>query len=332
MQQVRRLERRRGCAAARAGRAGARPSPRAVEAPCSNLACALCTCTRRGLTQIIAASVHHTQPLPAAPPAALFLSQAGSGDPQHPLPGRGPPRRPRRPPSHRCASAPPRRDGRRCRRHRPGCDRVPPGRRPALQGGARCPRQAVWLPVSHPAGCARDTWPPAVPRRACRPAPPWRAHSHARRRPSPSPPRSSIGAELPDSVSLQDIIKSMPDSVFELNPFKAWGAVAVAIASFSLSLYLISVCPWPLLPFAWAFSGTALTGVSLRAPRACVGRPRVQCARHATPGPPADPPPLPCPRAVVCGGPRLRPPLLLQEQAGGGHCGHADVHAPHLPL
>ena len=43
--------------------------------------------------------------------------------------------------------------------------------------------------------------------------------------------------------------------------WKAWGAVAVAVSSFALSLYLISVCPWPLLPFAWAFAGTAMTGV-----------------------------------------------------------------------
>ena len=44
--------------------------------------------------------------------------------------------------------------------------------------------------------------------------------------------------------------------------WKAWGAVAIAVSSFALSLYIISICPAPLLPFAWAFSGTALTGVS----------------------------------------------------------------------
>lgn len=51
--------------------------------------------------------------------------------------------------------------------------------------------------------------------------------------------------------------------VFELNMWKAWGAVAIAVASFSLSLYIISICPAPLLPFAWAFAGTAMTGVRL---------------------------------------------------------------------
>lgn len=63
-------------------------------------------------------------------------------------------------------------------------------------------------------------------------------------------------------MTLQDIIKSMPPEVFELNPWKSWSAVAIAISSFAFSLWLISVCPAPLLPFAWAFSGTAMTGVS----------------------------------------------------------------------
>jgi omega-6 fatty acid desaturase (delta-12 desaturase) len=71
----------------------------------------------------------------------------------------------------------------------------------------------------------------------------------------------SIGKELPDDVTLQDIIKSMPSKVFELNMWKAWGAVAVAVSSFAASLYLISICPAPLLPLAWALSGTAFTGV-----------------------------------------------------------------------
>lgn len=52
--------------------------------------------------------------------------------------------------------------------------------------------------------------------------------------------------------------------VFELNMWKAWSAVFVAVTSFAASLYLISICPAPLLPFAWALSGTAMTGVSRR--------------------------------------------------------------------
>jgi omega-6 fatty acid desaturase (delta-12 desaturase) len=99
-----------------------------------------------------------------------------------------------------------------------------------------------------------------------------------------------IGKELPDSVTLQDIIKSLPQEVrvgaslgvrsarpakrftvtrarcaaqvFEINPARAWSAVFITLASAAASLYLISVSPWYLLPFAWALAGTAFTGVS----------------------------------------------------------------------
>ena len=49
--------------------------------------------------------------------------------------------------------------------------------------------------------------------------------------------------------------------VFELNPVRAWGAVITSLVSMAASLYLISVSPWYLLPFAWALAGTAFTGV-----------------------------------------------------------------------
>lgn len=51
--------------------------------------------------------------------------------------------------------------------------------------------------------------------------------------------------------------------VFELNPIKAWSAIAITLTSVAASLYLISVSPWYLLPFAWFIAGTAFTGVSL---------------------------------------------------------------------
>jgi len=50
--------------------------------------------------------------------------------------------------------------------------------------------------------------------------------------------------------------------VFEINPLRAWGAVATTVVSVALSVYLISISPWYLLPLAWAFAGTAWTGVS----------------------------------------------------------------------
>ncbi len=50
--------------------------------------------------------------------------------------------------------------------------------------------------------------------------------------------------------------------VFQLNETKAWGAVLTTLVSVSASLYLISISPWYLLPFAWFLAGTAFTGVS----------------------------------------------------------------------
>ena len=50
--------------------------------------------------------------------------------------------------------------------------------------------------------------------------------------------------------------------VFEINPLRAWGAVATTVLSVALSIYLISISPPYLLPLAWAFAGTAWTGVS----------------------------------------------------------------------
>ena len=71
----------------------------------------------------------------------------------------------------------------------------------------------------------------------------------------------SIGADLPAGVTLQDVIKSLPASVFTINPARAWAAVATTVAAVALSVYLISVAPWYLLPLAWAFAGTAWTGL-----------------------------------------------------------------------
>lgn len=69
-----------------------------------------------------------------------------------------------------------------------------------------------------------------------------------------------IGKELPDSVTLTHIIKSLPKEVFEKDHGKAWAACALTIVAMSTCLYLISIAPWYMLPFAWALAGTAFTG------------------------------------------------------------------------
>ena len=61
-------------------------------------------------------------------------------------------------------------------------------------------------------------------------------------------------------VSPTDLVLHV--QVFQINPVRAWGAVATTVVSVALSIYLISIAPTYLLPLAWAFAGTAWTGVS----------------------------------------------------------------------
>lgn len=70
-----------------------------------------------------------------------------------------------------------------------------------------------------------------------------------------------IGADLPDNVSLSTIIQSLPSEVFQINDRKAWSAVLLTTCSVLVSIALIAYSPWYLLPFAWAFAGTAWTGM-----------------------------------------------------------------------
>jgi hypothetical protein len=50
--------------------------------------------------------------------------------------------------------------------------------------------------------------------------------------------------------------------VFEIDDRRAWGAVALTTGTVVASLFMIAYSPWYLLPIAWAFAGTAWTGVS----------------------------------------------------------------------
>lgn len=50
--------------------------------------------------------------------------------------------------------------------------------------------------------------------------------------------------------------------VFEIDDVKAWKTVLISVTSYALGLLMISKAPWYLLPLAWAWTGTAVTGVS----------------------------------------------------------------------
>lgn len=69
-----------------------------------------------------------------------------------------------------------------------------------------------------------------------------------------------VGEPLPSNVTLKQVIDSLPPEVFELDDVKAWKSVLISVASFGLGLTMCNFAPWYLLPFAWAFTGTAFTG------------------------------------------------------------------------
>ncbi len=61
-------------------------------------------------------------------------------------------------------------------------------------------------------------------------------------------------------VSLRDIIQTLPSQCFEKDSRLAWRAVAVSVAAAAVGYGAIALGPWWLLPLAWIFTGTALTG------------------------------------------------------------------------
>jgi len=70
----------------------------------------------------------------------------------------------------------------------------------------------------------------------------------------------TVGKEVPSDVSLSQVISTLPKSVFEINHTMAWWGLIRTVVAMAGSLYLISVSPWYLLPFAWLLAGTAFTG------------------------------------------------------------------------
>ncbi|KAK1568626.1 hypothetical protein Q3G72_026899 [Acer saccharum] len=46
-----------------------------------------------------------------------------------------------------------------------------------------------------------------------------------------------------------------------MDDVKAWRSVLISASSYALGLFMISKAPWYLLPLAWAWTGTAVTGL-----------------------------------------------------------------------
>lgn len=61
-------------------------------------------------------------------------------------------------------------------------------------------------------------------------------------------------------LKLKDIIKTLPKECFQQNRYKAWTTVLSNVLMVGLGYLSLIFAPWFLLPAAWIFTGTALTG------------------------------------------------------------------------
>lgn len=61
-------------------------------------------------------------------------------------------------------------------------------------------------------------------------------------------------------LRLKHILKTLPRECFQKDMRKAWSMVFVNVAMVALGMTFIAIAPWFLLPIAWIFTGTAMTG------------------------------------------------------------------------
>lgn len=64
----------------------------------------------------------------------------------------------------------------------------------------------------------------------------------------------------PSQLQLKAIVKSLPKDCFQKNRWRAWQSVLVSVAAAAVGYGAIAFLPWFCLPFAWLWTGTALTG------------------------------------------------------------------------
>ncbi len=71
---------------------------------------------------------------------------------------------------------------------------------------------------------------------------------------------NSLPTLTADTLTLQDIVKSLPREVFTKNHRKAWTLLIINVLLVCLGYCGIAIMPWFFLPALWIFTGTALTG------------------------------------------------------------------------
>jgi omega-6 fatty acid desaturase (delta-12 desaturase) len=73
-------------------------------------------------------------------------------------------------------------------------------------------------------------------------------------------PKSLTAVTLSPALRLKDILRTLPKECFQKDMKKAWTAVIVNVLMVGFGYASIAIAPWFLLPLAWLFTGTALTG------------------------------------------------------------------------
>eukprot|EP00246_Nothoceros_aenigmaticus_P009332 TRINITY_DN2476_c0_g1_i1.p1 TRINITY_DN2476_c0_g1~~TRINITY_DN2476_c0_g1_i1.p1 ORF type:complete len:487 (+),score=55.02 TRINITY_DN2476_c0_g1_i1:106-1461(+) len=91
-------------------------------------------------------------------------------------------------------------------------------------------------------------------------APPTLSNPEERKRVAEEYGFVKVGEPVPKGVTLKNIIDTLPPEVLEIDNFKAWRNVVISVAAYSFGLFMIAKAPWYLLPLAWAWTGTAITG------------------------------------------------------------------------
>jgi len=62
------------------------------------------------------------------------------------------------------------------------------------------------------------------------------------------------------ALRLKHIVKSLPKECFDKDPRQAWKTIFISLFAVIFGYSLLIISPWFLLPIAWIFTGTALTG------------------------------------------------------------------------
>lgn len=79
---------------------------------------------------------------------------------------------------------------------------------------------------------------------------------------SPKPKKKVSGPKgIPDHVTLEEILNSLPKEVFAQDRVKAYGSLLITLLSLSFSVYLLANTPWFVWPLAWIIGGASITGL-----------------------------------------------------------------------